>query len=75
MEVSSSLYSLVLSNCLKALSNLPCIEVIYVEVLPCALNYKLLKGKEGKPLVVSISVGTREPSRVLSGAGSPSICR
>lgn len=63
--MGSSLHSLDISNYLKALSNLPRIEVIYVEVLRCALNYKSLEGKEGKPLVVSIFTGTREPSRVL----------
>lgn len=49
--------SLVLSNYLEVLSSLPFIVVIYV-VLSRMLNYQLFEDKEGKPLVVFISVGT-----------------
>lgn len=59
------MHSAVLSNDLEALSNLLYIVVISVEVLFSALNYNPLEDEEGKPLVVSISMGTREPSRVL----------
>lgn len=60
-----SMHSTVLSNDLEASSNLLYIVVISVEVLSFTLNSNPLEHKEGKPLVVSISVGTREPSRIL----------
>lgn len=60
LQVGSSMLSLVLSNYLEALSSLPFIVVIYVEVLSCTLNYHLFEDKEGKPLVVFISAGTEK---------------
>ena len=58
LQVGSSILFLILSNYLEALSNLPFIVVIYVDVLSCTLNYHLFEEKEGKPLVVFISAGT-----------------